>query len=109
MNVAKIAAAPMFLITGIRLPISAQVKPKNENTTIAISFHQPSGQNRPVGAASGGASAPGAIALLSTISSCSGDETNVLLRDAHVHVAAAIEVIVDLRGATQHPAVKEHG
>ena len=36
MNVAKIAAAPILRINGIRLPISAQVKPKNENTTMAI-------------------------------------------------------------------------
>src|SRR5439155_15813628 len=81
MDVAKIGAAPMFRMSGMRLPSSAQVKPKEANTTMAmeisddilpvatkpainppistktgkgmmpmrssISFHHPSGQNRP--------------------------------------------------------------
>src|SRR5215831_4647149 len=41
MNVAKIAAAPMLRRIGRRLPISAQVNPKNANTTIAIEISGP--------------------------------------------------------------------
>jgi hypothetical protein len=36
MKVAKIAAAPMLRMTGIRLPSSAQVKPPIDSKTIAI-------------------------------------------------------------------------
>ncbi len=36
MKVAKIAAAPMLRMIGIRLPSSAQVKPPIESSTIAI-------------------------------------------------------------------------
>ena len=36
MKVAKIAAAPMLRMIGIRLPSSAQVKPPIDSSTIAI-------------------------------------------------------------------------
>ena len=36
MNVAKIAAAPMLRMIGMRLPSSAQVKPPIDSSTIAI-------------------------------------------------------------------------
>src|SRR5436309_5521068 len=36
MNVAKIAAAPMFRMSGMRLPSSAHMKPKKANTTMAM-------------------------------------------------------------------------
>jgi len=38
MNVAKIAAAPMLRMIGMRLPNSAQVKPPIDRITIAINM-----------------------------------------------------------------------
>ncbi len=40
MNVAKIAAAPMLRMIGMRLPNSAHVKPPIESSTIAIKMSE---------------------------------------------------------------------
>src|SRR5437016_2018788 len=144
MNVAKIAAAPMFRMSGMRLPISAHVKPKKANTTMgmeisddnlpvatkpainppistktgtgmtpmrnSISFHHPSGQNRPD--ALGAGTETDAVLVLSIGSSAHSEsvrqpplrhEPYLRCGRARIQVTAAIQVIVHLGCTAQHP------
>src|SRR5437762_7742820 len=148
MNVAKMAAAPMFRMSGMRWPISAHVKPKKANTTMAmeisddilpvatkpaisppistktgsgtipmrssISFHHPSGQNRPDAL---GAGTETDTAFVLSIGSSAHPESvrrPPLRHEAYlrcgctrIQVTTAIQVIVHLRRAAQHPWIEE--